>query len=78
MVIVQDVPSRFLGVGQGDDSIGEVLRSSNFVLYKGHGLIGQTRPTIDATIVNQHKQETIDKLSFLVSELNFLVRLQAT
>ena len=50
MVIVQDVPSRFLGVGQGDDSIGEVLRASNFVLYKGQGLIRQTRPTIDAPI----------------------------
>ena len=46
------MPSRFLGVGQGDDSIGEVLRASNFVLYKGHGLVGQTRPTIDAPIVN--------------------------
>ena len=46
------MPSRFLGVGQGDDSIGEVLRESNFVLYKGYGLIGQTRPTLDAPIVN--------------------------
>ena len=52
IVIVLDVPSRFLGVGQGDDRIEEVLRASNFVLYKGHGLIGQTRPTIDAQIVN--------------------------
>ena len=42
----------FLGVSQGDDSIGEVLRASNFVLYKGQGQIGQTRPTIDAPIVN--------------------------
>ena len=49
IVIVLDVPSRFLGVVQGDDSIGEVLRASNIVLCQGQ--IGQTRPTIGAPTV---------------------------